>query len=361
MRLNSIQAIRAIACLSVVFYHLLALSKDYAAGAFYQPFMAIGKSGVDIFFVVSGLVMVITSYSRFGQQSSARDFAIARVARIYPPYWVLTILLTLYWLHNPGGVNADHGGVDIVASFTLLPSHSFPLVPVAWTLSYEMMFYAVFFFMMIFIPLKNLPIALLTWGTLVIIGNLARSEFEVSNLYLNFFTNLYILEFIAGCFIGLAYKKGLLKTGVLPLLAAIVWFSANAILLQVNQVPDGFQGWYRFFFCSIPAALLVYGLLALETSGAWTKIPQWLVGLGNASYSLYLTHILFIHVAYRFAFKRIFDSSGLLFLPFCVIASVIVGWVFYRIVEVPLSSAARKGLSRLLVQNSKQAPRAVSP
>ncbi|CZT36074.1 acyltransferase family protein [Rhizobium sp. 9140] len=360
MKLKSIQAVRAIACLSVVIYHLFALSKDYAGGAFYQPFLAIGKGGVDIFFVVSGVVMVVTSYARFGADGSARDFAIARIARIYPPYWFLTILLTLYWLYNPGGVNADHGGVDLFASYTLLPSHALPLVPVAWTLSYEMMFYVVFFSLMILIPIKRLPVALLAWGLLVTIGNLLLSGFQVDNLYLSFIANLYVLEFIAGCFIGLAYKTGRLKAGAIPLIAALIWFSTSAVLLQINEILDGFRGWSRVAFYSVPSVLFVYGLLALEVTGVWTRIPNWLVSAGNASYSLYLTHILFIHVAYRVAFKSVFASNGFIFLPFCMIASFVVGGVFYRLIEIPTTGFAREMLSRLLAQKSVR-PRVVSP
>ncbi|WP_288456965.1 acyltransferase [uncultured Sphingomonas sp.] len=345
-KLQSIQIGRAVACVLVVIYHLLALSKDYAGGAFYQPGVSGFKAGVDIFFVISGVVMVITTFTRFETKGTATRFFIHRVSRIYPPYWGLAAPLTLYWLRNPGGVNAEHGGVDILASWTLAPSDKLPIVPVAWTLTFELMFYLVFGLFLAFLARRHLSLALLAWGGVILLAQ-PFAHLLTSIPLASFLTSPFVLEFVGGCLIGLAIVHNKVRFSAGALAAGCAIFASEFIMLQVAQAPDTLDPRLRVGLYAAPALLTVYGLIGLERSGAWTNFPRWMVKLGDASYSLYLIHILVFHALYRIAFTKIFGGSGAAFLPLAFMTSIVGGYIYFRLFEQPVSTFVRVRLERL--------------
>ncbi|WP_339346169.1 acyltransferase [uncultured Sphingomonas sp.] len=345
-KLQSIQIGRAVACVLVVFYHLLALSKDYAGSAFYEPAFSGFKAGVDIFFVISGVVMVITTYSRFDKDGTATRFFIHRVSRIYPPYWGLAGLLTLYWLRNPGAINAEHGGVDIVASWTLFPSDKLPIVPVAWTLTYELMFYLVFGLFLAFLAKRRLVGALIAWGAAILLAQ-PFAEALKSVPLASFLTSPFVLEFVGGCLIGLAIVRGTVRFPGPALLAGCAIFLAEFIVLQVLRAPDALDARLRVGLYAAPALLVVYGLIGLEKNGNWTTFPRWMVALGDASYSLYLVHILVFHALYRITFGPVFGASGSVFLPLAFVLSLVCSYLYFLVIERPVSTFVRLRLERL--------------
>ncbi|SRR6266571_871351 len=87
--LQSIQILRAVAALLVLAGHLWAtlawLGKPDAL-----PNFVAGAAGVDLFFVISGFVMVHSSEKFFGQPGGSVQFLLRRLARIVPLYWVAT-------------------------------------------------------------------------------------------------------------------------------------------------------------------------------------------------------------------------------------------------------------------------------
>jgi peptidoglycan/LPS O-acetylase OafA/YrhL len=104
-KVDSLQVGRAIAVLSIVIYHLTALSIEYQHGYFFAPWMEALRSGVDVFFVISGVVMALTTYRKFDQPGTGSRFLIHRISRIYPPYLLLSAILMIFWLLNPRAIN----------------------------------------------------------------------------------------------------------------------------------------------------------------------------------------------------------------------------------------------------------------
>src|SRR5688572_9349206 len=112
--------------------------------------LVLGAAGVDLFFVISGFVMVYSSESLFGRREGPLRFLLRRLARIAPLYWAVTIAIILY-------IYAAHGSklfeiyspASLIASFLFYPyprldGLAFPVHLLGWTLNYEMFFYAVF-------------------------------------------------------------------------------------------------------------------------------------------------------------------------------------------------------------------------
>ena len=110
-------------------------------------YLNVGAAGVDLFFIISGFVMVYSSEPLFGSSRGAIYFFCHRIIRIVPLYWIVTALaLILATMHGFGGMYPLH---MIVGSFLFIPmlrpeGVMQPLVAQGWTLNYEMFFYVIF-------------------------------------------------------------------------------------------------------------------------------------------------------------------------------------------------------------------------
>ncbi|NEO88238.1 MAG: acyltransferase, partial [Spirulina sp. SIO3F2] len=141
-----IQALRGLAALAVVLFHVDQLSNDRLHTRFFGEIFRFGWVGVDFFFVLSGFIILYSQWSRFGDRGwqSWRRFIIRRAVRIYPTYWVvmggvLALLLLIPGLSGSGTITPWY----IVQSILLLPQSEDPILSVAWTLTLILFFYGV--------------------------------------------------------------------------------------------------------------------------------------------------------------------------------------------------------------------------
>ncbi|MEG8039988.1 acyltransferase [Sphingomonas sp. LR60] len=137
---DNIQYLRAVAALMVVFHH----ARNPLAGGF-NPLLGytIGEAGVDIFFVISGFIMLT-----IGVKEQVGTFISRRLVRIYPLYWI-ACFLTLFVLIASKKENLFVG--HVIKSFLLIPYYNpihggeiWPILVPGWTLSYELFFYGIF-------------------------------------------------------------------------------------------------------------------------------------------------------------------------------------------------------------------------
>jgi peptidoglycan/LPS O-acetylase OafA/YrhL len=357
IRLESIQFLRGLAAFVVLLFHVCILSTDYTGGVFFAPFIAIGSAGVDLFFVISGFVMVATTYENFDRPGTATRFAVHRLSRIYPPYWILSGVLLIYYIYNPAGVNSKQGGADLAASFLLTPSSFLPLLPVAWTLMHEILFYVVFFAALCILPRRLLGKALLIWAAGILI-NIALSEFYSSAGLHTFLLHPFNLEFIAGALVGLSYKKnGFMsrRFSIICMMASVALFVGVAIYFQISGQQEVKPVPLRILFFGIPSLLLFVGCASLnfERRGFWGIFTR----MGDYSYSLYLTHILLVHLAYRVATKKFnvafnFQGNGI-FAILLMGSCVFLGWCFYSLVEKPSCATFLRFIDKL-IKNKNQ-------
>jgi peptidoglycan/LPS O-acetylase OafA/YrhL len=354
-KLDSLQLGRAAAVLSVLFFHITGLSIEYQHGCFYDPWVQVLRAGVDVFFVISGVVMVVTTYHRLEQPGTGKRFLIHRVSRIYPPYLFLTAFLTAYWIARPNAaINSHTGGVDLLSSYTLWPAaKGLPLVQVGWSLSYEMMFYVMFFCMIVFVTRSRFPRALILWSLAILAGCAAIASDSSGMLVralprATFLFSPYVLEFVAGCFIGLAFLKVKFVAGRTSVIVAAGLFALEAAVFHAVNY-DGSSGLIvRVLLFGPPAALLVYGLLAWEGETRALQVPRWLIRSGDMSYSIYLVHLLVVHFAYRYTWQ-IFNHTGLRPLFMICAAAVAIGasMAFYKLIEKPFSLWTRLRLEEI--------------
>lgn len=338
-RLLNIQALRGFAVLCVVFVHLATIETKYGGIQTILPhFLEFGMIGVDLFFVISGFIMLVTTRGKFQNISSASRFLYHRFFRIYPTYWVYTTIVLVIYIIHPSIVNSTQGNqVDILASYLLYPSYVLPLVMVGWTLIHEVYFYILFALILFFVSEKYLLLAVTLWGILITLLNL---NIDSQNPLFNLVTHPLTLEFIAGVFIGRFYFtfQNNFSLGFV-LLVLLLGIGATYYLYDIQTLTFDMiiqNGWLRILFLGLPSVTFVVFMLYLEQKSI--VMPPFLILLGDTSYSIYLSHILTLnaigHIWQKVNHDSIYDN--LIALPMILIATIIVGFLSYTWIEKPL-------------------------
>jgi peptidoglycan/LPS O-acetylase OafA/YrhL len=344
-KIQNIQALRGVAVMLVVVLHLWTVENKYGGLQTILPdILQFGMFGVDLFFVISGFVMVTVTRGKFRNSKNALTFLYHRFARIYPTYWFYSLAVLVVFLIHPSWVNSNSGNqVDIIRSFLLLPAQTIPLVMVGWTLIHELYFYLVFFFILLFIPEQKMPVALFSWGLVIVV---VHSLYPANSPTLKVIFNPLTLEFIGGCFLAILYHKYPLtaRAGILLALSLAV----AALSLYAYYFYHGITGeveplqWWRILIWGVPALLIIYFLINAERNGY--VAGAYLILIGNASYSIYLSHILTLNVVGRvwsiFSVDSIGDNLVMLPLLFVLVISVGIGSYFF--IERPLARMCRK-------------------
>jgi exopolysaccharide production protein ExoZ len=284
--LVSIQFLRFVAATSVVLFHSVEAISKYLlkdTSALFLHIANFGASGVHIFFVISGFIMVYTSFSEPTSRFEFSKFVHRRATRIYPIYIIYCgVYLAIYNLLLTG----KH--ITIGQSFwslSLWPGYSSLIIGPGWTLSFEIYFYLAFAIAML--AGLRLGLALLTIGFLVAV--LMRPLLDTSQPAIHVATNPLLIEFLLGAWIGYAFVARLrVRSFVSTLLLA---GSAGGFLVGVLF---GYRHLPTALTWGVPSALLVAGLAFRESNGPLPRVMTTTSFLGDSSYSLYLLHILLI-------------------------------------------------------------------
>lgn len=318
--LLSIQYLRAVAALTVVVYHAL----QWRTGGF-----DVGRAGVDVFFVISGVIMwTVTA----GRAVSPIAFLWRRVTRVAPLYWLASLAVAAIALAWPGflpQVLADWRHLALSLAFIphLDPrGRPFPLLPPGWSLNYEAVFYLVFA-----LALAG-PAHRRAWTVTVgLIAIVAAGFLATVPIYI-LGANPMLLQFAAGLWLGVAHARRRLPSrpwGYGLILLALAGFA----LVQRSGL---FTELWRPMLWGLPACLLVAGALTLEQAGGVPDWP-WIRRLGDASYAIYLLHLPAVAlVAHLVGPQRLW-----LFLPLAAAASVVAGLAGRAIAEKPLLDLLR--------------------
>lgn len=319
--------LRGVAAMMVVWHHAAGQIPGMSARLPWQ----FGTSGVDLFFVISGFIMVVTTN---GGDVTPLDFWRKRIVRVVPLYWLLTLLMVAVAMAMPSLFKTlQVAPITLLQSLFFVPhfSRSFPgqvwplLVP-GWTLNFEMFFYAVFGASLFLPGRARLPALTASLVALAAIGAIF-GPFTAASAQT--YTHPMLLEFVAGAWIATLWLRGRLR---LPVAASIAMLVLGAALLVLRDEPP-----LGYFMQIVGAALAVAGALN-PRFGAWHfKVWQ---ALGDSSYSLYLTHLFTLGVL-RLLWTRLFPAqpdawSTAAFMTVSLAACAWAGWFAYRAIELPL-------------------------
>jgi len=333
--LKSIQVLRAIAAIAVLTLHT-ANEKVAFLGPDPAPLknFLLGAAGVDLFFVISGFVMVYSSEFLFGRFEGPARFFLRRLARIAPLYWAVTIAIILYIYAAHGDVLwTIYSPVSLVASFLFWPyprldGLAFPVHLLGWTLNYEMFFYAVFA-VAILLP-RRIAVATICviFTVLVTIG-----RYHTLPLPFSFWVNSIILEFCYGMLIALAYREGV------RLPAPVAWALGIAAVIAYAAAATPTSEW-RVLFWGLPGADLVAACALSEKTWHPGKAGRFFGLLGDASYSLYLVHPLTFPLV-RWTIGRVFvgHEAGWLYAAIAWLVAIAASVGCYLVFERPITRA----------------------
>ena len=341
----SIQILRFIAALLVVVFHAhVALAGQFLGhkeDAIDHAFR-VGASGVHIFFVISGFVMVYTTWR---SNLTSGKFLSRRLIRIYPIYWIMGAIYLV--AHILLGTAYHLSAGQIFEAALLLPVASSYVIGPGWTLSFEMYFYICFAIALV----AGLRKGLLILTAFYFLSTLAGLFIGTRPSFGYVLTDSLLLEFIAGAWLGYAFAHGLVfgrRLAGFFIVAGILLF-ASGFWLPVERLPSVIS-W------GIPSFLLVSGVLAFEPS-LRTVWGRRVAKMGDSSYLLYLSHVLVIDLLIATPI-RYWDSSlsaaVMLSLPIAVICTIAAA-IGYEVLELPLL----KLLKRWVLPGRKQRSRSL--
>ena len=326
----------------VVVMHITQAISIHITGLGPGRYWANGSAGVDIFFVISGFVMAMSVRAPLADAqarvSAAWIFMKRRLLRIVPLYWFYTLLKVVVLLALPG--LASRSSVEpahLAASLLFIPAMSpwgliEPTLPVGWTLNFEMLFYLVFA-LAIALGAPRVKFCLMVFLLIFLAGRATPASVP-----LVFYAQSIVFEFILGVCIAQAmshYRTLAPTAGWLFLLAG------TALMFGVSWDPST----ERIFMWGAGAALMVFGAVVLEPWTARAPLASRLSFLGDASYSIYLSHT-FVVPAGVLALKR-FGVQDPLMIVLLVGAGVIVsGSLSYVWLERPMTTFFKRILFR---------------
>jgi exopolysaccharide production protein ExoZ len=340
--------LRGLAALSIAVLHAPYDADGLAVrlGRDFTPFGPVPwAAGVDVFFVISGLIMVHASRSLFGRPGAQGLFLARRIARIVPLYWAVPTLYLATALAAAGLLNsAILEPWPILASYLFIPFERpdgavQPLYSLGWTLNYEMFFYALFALALAW-PSRRAVLKLMG----LMVGLVALGRAVALPQPFAFWTDPIILEFVFGLGLGLLQAEGTRLSRPVRLAAVL----AALAILCLNPLPPEVLGAFgRAAAWGFPAALLVAAAaLGRERTRPATGALRWGATLGDASYALYLLHPFAIRAGSAAA---VLTGFGALIGPWGYVAVVLAAAValavaVHRWFEQPMTDLARRRL-----------------
>jgi peptidoglycan/LPS O-acetylase OafA/YrhL len=344
-RLESLQIIRALAAILVIFDHAVMDMSTHTGHISALQFVGFqcGRFGVLVFFVVSGFIMVRSSYNAEGPKTTVVRFAINRIRRIVPLYWACTLVAILFFTVRVGKLPSLW---QVFASMFFLPLTSdygqemYPLVGQGWTLYYEAFFYLIFAFGLVFSGFRGIYIGCIIITALICINIFASLLGGSSALpgIVIFYTQQLQILFPVGMLIAVAIRRKIIPDVQLkyPISICIAIFGIMIVQfyfhLNADQLPPLDEAFYY-----VMAALVVL-VCALAKDHTYGRFGKLFVFLGEASYAIYLTHNFVVATVSKLTFSRANDWTYLWYFPFAGLAAVVVGALVHLCFEKPITS-----------------------
>lgn len=333
--LISVQAIRALAAWLVVFHHFMQVFFNFNYQSTTGHLLSTrGQVGVDIFFIISGFVIYLSSA---GKPANSPRFLVERIIRIAPAYWLFT-LITAGIIYYDSQVMPVYGvsALSLIKSLFFIPTQNpahfghYPILPVGWTLNFEMMFYFLFALSLL---MGRKYRGIITTLLVVALGCWAAQTSWISSFY----TQPVLYEFLLGIGLAIVFKRGLLPElkGAWLVVPALVAVGSVAIILCFND-----QNPYRLFTWGLPGLALVASLICMEPL---FKGHRWLKHMGDWSYSVYLTHIIILWCAADALHHRLGLTPNQTLLV-CLPIIALFSWASFTFIEQRLSRWLKKCL-----------------
>jgi peptidoglycan/LPS O-acetylase OafA/YrhL len=338
-RLPELDLLRFVAAAAVVLYHYVTCFPvpTHVEGTFVETLSGLtryGYMGVDLFFMISGFVILWSSIDR-----DPVGFAISRISRLYPAFWVsLAITSLCVFLIAEAVPHVEVPPLDhwtLAANATMIPATlNAPLIEgVYWTLEIEIRFYALMMALLLFRQMHRVEAILYGWLTVSIVGMFVEMPWVVRF----FLIEPYAPFFVAGGLFYLVLSRG----RTLPRLAGLVVAAISSMFVAHSQ-REGFITPDAVSAVVVPSlVLLFFAIFVALTFRKRVAAGERYARLGSITYPLYLVHGLIGYLIYEFLHPHVGVGTALL-----IITAVIVtlSWLITVLVDIP----ARKPFAAFL-------------
>lgn len=343
-RVPALDLLRFIAAVAVTLYHFVScypVGADTAIPAIagVSAVTRYGYLGVDLFFMISGFVILWSSINR-----DALGFAIGRFSRLYPAFWAsvaLTILAT-HLLSGAAGVTTPRLDLrTIAANATMMPAiFKAPMIEgVYWTLEIEIRFYALIFLMLLVRQMRHVEIALYAWLAVSWLMLLTPMPWIVEYAFLQHYGPF----FIGGALFYLGFSRGFNAARV----AGLIISAAACTYVSIGQrsqfiTADGESA------IVVPCLVLLFfgAFAALAILRERLRVPRSAYALGELTYPLYLTHATVGYLVYHILRPKIGVVSAVLVIS---ALAAVLAWL----VSVAVDKPARKPVADLLYRGAR--------
>lgn len=296
--------------------------------------------------MISGLVMILSSERLTTQSNGWLIFAIRRIVRIVPLYWlILTLKAAILLTTSHLVLHSQFDPVYALKSYLFIPAINAdgeikPLHGVGWTLNFEMFFYLLFTAALFL----RMPVVRFIAPLLIFCAAVSPFRSAAWPVALQFYCDPVVIDFLAGMVIARWVQRGLTMS---PILAGLL--AAGGLLgLFLPIWPAGQVTFYQSLLVTGFSTATIIGAIALEPK-VGRHLPRWAIFFGAASYSLYLIHPIIAPAS-----PVILAKLGLIQPTLAVLGSLVIalagGALLYLLVETPLSTILTKRLkaSRLM-------------
>lgn len=273
---------------------------------------------LDLFFVGSGFIMAYITRGTFGMPGASKKFALLRVSRVVPVYWFYTTLAILMGalIGNVAGFQ-EPDLINSLKSYFFIPYASEnmpglfggvqtwvrPVLPAGWTMNYEMYFYAIFA-AVLFLPYRA---GLWCLAAFAVLTSAALPLIPADMAALRFWASGTVLKFALGVWIGHAFWAGVRFKGSTAGILAVctgAFIAHWCVYAAFLERPDGIL----FHTLSAITAGIMIACCVLTKFVETQNAPPQLVELGNATFSIYLSHI-FVYVPVFGVMDALFDMT----------------------------------------------------
>ncbi len=339
-RIEPLQVLRGIAAILIMAKHTLYEVDLISPIEFNYGNTKNYTVGIDIFFVLSGFIMIYISHGQTGV-AAAKEFMLRRVLRIVPTYWFYTFALAVVALVMPQVLGkAEFIPLDFLKSLFFIPyinsaGDMQPFLANGWSLNYEMYFYAIFALCLI-LPVRYSLLAMATYFVVSVATNFGG----IGGIISQFYGSRIVLEFLFGAFIGFLFIKNIRLPSYFLYIGFAFIIGAILALFYTDTLEANGIGYSKPFIGVMSVLLLV-----LPQRAENFPMPKWGVYIGDASYTIYLSHPFAIgaitQILLLLGWQNVIHPWFMFVTIFLV--SIIGGCLAYKIIEKPLLSFT-KGL-----------------
>ena len=334
--------LRVIASLMIVLFHAhsIALKHVTANAEIFFEAPRWWYSCIDLFFTMSGFLMIHMSRNLYGSWRGVKIFAARRASRTPPLYWIYTLMIAGLFLALPN--LSSEGPVTwqkFLASVFFFPMQEKPVIAIGWTLNYEIFFYCIIGLSLFFPYAKGWKFSALILVTLVAIGRILDLR---TNPWATW-TDPLMLDFVIGILVAVIYYRGA------ALSSAASWglVLVGVLAILAYRTPADFD--------VMRALTMGVGMGCIVAAVTWRKVPisfpragRYISLLSNQTYTMYLCHILVLKTV-ELVYYRIFGGwwAHIAYILFGTVVTIIASKVLYELLERHVTEHLRQRVKRM--------------